>query len=172
MLEVTLFDVNQDLCKAWEQQFGEYKNVHIVNCELEKLEEHDLLVTAGNSYGIMTGGIDYYVNKLCKFKVQDLVQQAIDNYWSKLPVGKFVTINIEKLVKSQFKVLIYAPTMELPQQIPPENVFNVFYPIIRTYRDTNLTLACPGLGSLTGGLSPEIVAEQMKKAYDKGMGKE
>lgn len=172
MLEVTLFDVNQDLCKAWEQQFGEYKNVHIVNCELEKLEEHDLLVTAGNNYGIMTGGIDYYVNKLCKFKVQDLVQQAIDNYWGKLPVGKFVSVDIEKITKGQFKVLVYAPTMETPQIVPAENVFKVFYPIIRTYRDTNLTLACPGLCSLTGGVSEKDVAEQMKKAYDKGMGKE
>lgn len=172
MLEVTLFDINQDLCKAWEQQFGEYKNVHIVNCELEKLEEHDLLVTAGNSYGIMTGGIDYYVNKLCKFKAQSLVQQAIDNYWGKLPIGKFVTVDIEKITKGQFKVLVYAPTMETPQIVPAENVFKVFYPIIRTYRDTNLTLACPGLCSLTGGVSEKDVAEQMKKAYDKGMGKE
>ena len=62
--------------------------------------------------------------------------------------------------------------METPQVVPAENVFKVFYPIIRTYRDTNLTLACPGLCSLTGGVSEKEVAEQMKKAYDKGMGKE
>lgn len=172
MLNVTLFDVNKKLCEEWEKVFFPYKNVNIENIELDKLDRHDILVTAGNSYGIMTGGIDYYVNKLCKFKVQSLVQQAIDNYWGKLPIGKFVSVDIEKITKGQFKVLVYAPTMETPQIVPAENVFKVFYPIIRTYRDTNLTLACPGLCSLTGGVSEKDVAEQMKKAYDKGMGKE
>ena len=172
MLNVTLFDVNKKLCEEWEKVFSLYKNVNIQNIELDKLDIHDILVTAGNSYGIMTGGIDYYVNKLCKFKAQSLVQQAIDNYWGKLPIGKFVSVDIEKITKGQFKVLVYAPTMETPQIVPAENVFKVFYPIIRTYRDTNLTLACPGLCSLTGGVSEKDVAEQMKKAYDKGMGKE
>lgn len=172
MLNVTLFDVNKKLCEEWEKVFFPYKNVNIQNIELDKLDIHDILVTAGNSYGIMTGGIDYYVNKFCKFKAQSLVQQAIDNYWGKLPIGKFITVDIEKITKGQFKVLVYAPTMETPQIVPAENVFKVFYPIIRTYRDTNLTLACPGLCSLTGGVSEKDVAEQMKKAYDKGMGKE
>lgn len=78
MLNVTLFDVNKKLCEEWEKVFSPYKNVNIQNIELDKLDIHDILVTAGNSYGIMTGGIDYYVNKLCKFKAQSLVQQAID----------------------------------------------------------------------------------------------
>lgn len=172
MLNVTLFDINEKLCQEWEKSFSQYKNVKVECVDLEKLDQHDILVTAGNSYGIMSGGIDYYVNKLCKFKAEPMVQSAIDNYWGKLPVGKFVSVNIEKVTKGQFKVLIYAPTMEHPQRIPPENVFKAFYPIINFYRDSNFTLACPGLGSLTGGLAENVVAEQMKLAYDKGMGKE
>lgn len=172
MLELTLFDINKDLCEDWEKYFFGYKNVNIVNTTLDKLESHDILVTAGNSYGIMTGGIDYYVNKLCKFKAQTLVQTAIDNYWGLLPVGKFVTVDIDKLTKGQFKILVYAPTMETPKKIPADNVFKTLYPIIETYRETNLTLACPGLGSATGGIPLDVVAKQMKLAYDKGMGKE
>lgn len=171
MIQLTLFDINKQVCIEWERAFVSFKHrVNIVNKDLVDLEPHDILVTAGNSFGIMAGGIDYYVNKLCKFKVESLVQQAIDSYWGQLPVGKFVTINIDKLTKGQFKVLVYAPTMKNPgERISPKDIFTVFYPIIKTYRATNVSIACPGLGSLTGGVPLNLVADEMQKAYIKGV---
>ena len=69
-------------------------------------------------------------------------------------------------------MLIYAPTMVNPgEKISPETVYKVFYPIIRTYRKSNISIACPGLGSMTGGVPLNQVAEQMKKAYVEGMQK-
>lgn len=171
MLNLTLFDVSTKICEAWEKVFSPYQNVKVTNIELDKLEPHDILVTAGNSFGVMSGGIDYYVNKLCKFKVEPLVKEAIQNYWGELPVGKFVTIDIDKLTKGQFKCLIYAPTMRTPSIVPKENVYKTFYPIIDTYRDTNFTLACPGLCTATGGVPFLDVAEQMLLAYKNGMKK-
>lgn len=171
MLKVTLFDVNSNLCREWDKVFFPYQNVNVICKELDNLEPHDLLVTAGNSYGVMSGGIDYYVNKLCKFKAEPLVKEQIQNYWGKLPVGKFVTVDIDKLTKGQFKVLIYAPTMEVPMKIPAKNIYDCFKTIIESYRDTNFTLACCGLGALTGGIPLNVVAETMKKAYDDGMKK-
>lgn len=143
MLKITLFDVNAKLCREWGRAFQGFQNIDIKNVQLDNLESHDLLITAGNSYGLMGGGIDYYVNKMCKFKVEPLVREQIENYWGKLPIGKFVAVDIDKLTKSKFKVLIYAPTMERPSLIPPDNIYRCFKTIIDTYKNTDYTLACP-----------------------------
>ncbi len=143
MLQLTLFDANTDLCKEFGRAFSPYRNVTVKNVLLDDLDSHDLLVTAGNSYGLMGGGIDYYVNKMCKFKAEPLVREQIDNYWGELPIGKFVTVDIDKLTKSKFKVLVYAPTMKKPSMIPPDNVYKCFKSIIDTYKNTDYTLACP-----------------------------
>ncbi len=115
MLKVTLFDINGQLCREWGRAFQGFRDINIENVSLDELNSHDLLVTAGNSLGLMGGGIDYYVNKMCKFKAEPLVREQIQNYWGKLPVGKYVGIDIDKMTKSKFKVLIYAPTMEIPR---------------------------------------------------------
>ncbi len=115
MLKVTLFDANSNLCREWGRAFQGFQNIEVKNVLLDDLDSHDLLVTAGNSLGLMGGGIDYYVNKMCKFKAEPLVREQIQNYWGKLPVGKYVGIDIDKMTKSKFKVLIYAPTMAKPR---------------------------------------------------------
>ncbi len=115
MLKVTLFDINGNLCREWGRAFQGFRDVNIKNVSLEELEPHDLLVTAGNSLGLMGGGIDYYVNKMCKFKAEPLVREQIQNYWGKLPVGKYVGVDIDKMTKGKFKALIYAPTMAIPR---------------------------------------------------------
>lgn len=166
-MKLTLFDINSDLCRAFATEFSPYQNVTVICTELTKLEPHDILVTAGNGLGLMGGGIDYYVNKLCKFKAEQPVREAIQqSYWGELPVGKFVTVDIDKMTKGQFKVLVYAPTMERPGQLISEKeIYKVFYSIISAYKDIDCTLACPGLGTLTGGISLSVAARTMKKAY-------
>lgn len=115
MLKVTLFDVNSKLCREWKMAFQGFQNIEIKDVSLDDLDSHDLLVTAGNSLGLMGGGIDYYVNKMCNFKAEALVRAQIQNYWGRLPVGKYVGIYIDKMTKGKFKVLLYAPTMERPR---------------------------------------------------------
>lgn len=165
-MKLTLFDVNQTLCNEWERVFKDYPNIKVICTELDKLESHDLLVTAGNSYGIMTGGIDFFVNKLCNYKAQPLVQQEIKNYWGRLPEGKFVVVDIDKITKGKFKGLIYSVTMEKPKKIPPSNIYNCFDAILSVYKDTDYSIACCGLGTLTGGISEKECAQAMKLAYD------
>ena len=104
MLQITLFDINVDMCNAWQECFKDIENVSVQNVALKDLKNHDILVTAGNSFGYMRGGIDYYVNQMCNFKVEPLVQESIQSYWGQLPLGKYITVDIDKLTKERKQI--------------------------------------------------------------------
>lgn len=159
MNKLILFDLNKDLCKAWEKEFQSYYNIRIENCSFEQLKS-DYVVTAGNSYGWMTGGIDLAVRNYYGQWIQDYIQSCILNKYGRyLPVGHNILINTDDLLKPH---LIYAPTMPVPMYIDKIDVFYVFAKLLQEYE----SFACCGLGTLTGGISEEDCAKQMRLAYE------
>lgn len=159
MNKIILFDINKKLCEEWEKQFKDYPDVEIKHCSFEDLES-EYVVTAGNSFGWMTGGIDLAVRDYYGIDVQDSVQQVIiSQFQGELPVGESIVIDTLDWSK---KYLIYAPTMRFPRQIDKVDVFYVFVKLLQRYDN----FACCGLGTATGGISEKDCARQMKLAYD------
>jgi len=116
----------------------------------------------------MDGGIDLYLSKLFP-KIQLSVQTGIKRYNIRLensgmfmlPIGSAIIVPIEKCIcKTSIKYLISAPTMETPQKIDgTENIYYAFFAILKLCNYfKNKTIAIPGLGTLTGGISPEECA--------------
>lgn len=146
-----------------------------VGLEAEVRELKDLpdgwrfLVTPGNSFGLMDGGFDAAVIATFGFDVQLRVREAIDRWHGGfLPVGQNVVAHLPG-----GRYLIYAPTMESPRTI--RYTANVFWALRsavlrvqhnRQHLGEGEWVACPGMGALTGRLTPAAAAMQMGMAFE------
>ncbi len=179
-MDITIFDINKDVVDACKVEFM-YTNVKCINECFENIES-DLVVTAGNSYGIMSGGIDLAVRKHLGWQIQDSVQNEI--VWGHdgfLPVGKIVDVPVETVHANQDRYdvphLLYCPTMEKPGTlIDPEDVYFVACKIFRyviylqNKQLRKFSIAICGLGTATGGISAETFAEMIYRAYEDVVG--
>jgi O-acetyl-ADP-ribose deacetylase (regulator of RNase III) len=81
----------------------------------------DVIASAGNSFGMMDGGIDRTINYNLNYICND-VQEIIKNeYYGECPVGSSFLV---KTQNSKFKYLCYAPTMRIPE--PVNNTINAY----------------------------------------------
>ena len=169
----TLFDTNEALCRAWEREFSDVPEVQVVNDDVVHVDPHDVLVTPGNRYGIMDGGFDLIVRNLLGVNVQDRVQWTSAQYYGGvIPIGCAVAVETGRAV---FPWLLYAPTMTMPGPTPPGVPLLAFLgvlahpalalPNVAAVPGAGVRVACPGLGSGTGRLAPEVVAAAMRQAW-------
>lgn len=89
MLEgLWLVHPDEAMCAAFRERFAGLPNVCVVNGRFEDLEPHDCFVTAGNSFGLMTAGIDAAVIRRFGEPLMQRVQHRIlDEYFGEQPVG-------------------------------------------------------------------------------------
>ena len=169
-MKIILYDINEEMVIEWEEAFKgtdvEVKNESFANMRAT------YIVTAGNSYGHMSGGIDLAVRNYFGFRIQDAVQwQIIEQFGGKLPVGNYTIVDTHDETKPY---LVYAPTMEKPQMIDSTDVFYVackLFKLANQICNIGDTFAICGLGTSCGGIRPQICAEMMRKAYDHVNGK-
>ncbi|MNH66500.1 RNase III inhibitor [compost metagenome] len=170
-MKLKLFDINPAVCEAFEQYFDR-DNVEIVCCSLESLTEYDCIVSPGNSFGLMDGGIDKYIIKKFGTELMHKVQQhIIHNFSGEQPVGTSFIIGTEN---NDHPYLVHTPTMRIPMKINnSDNVYLAMKALLNEVKLFNLksrnaikTVACSGLGTATGGVSPSNAAKQMSLAYE------
>ncbi|MCU0445487.1 MAG: macro domain-containing protein [Microscillaceae bacterium] len=169
--ELILVDPNSALCKAWQRAFEGLANVQIVNDYFEKLPEFDCMVSAANSFGLMDGGVDLAIIRFFGIELQNRVQAVIlEDYLGEQPVG---TSFIVETQHSKHPYLAHTPTMRVPLPITrTDNVYLAMAAMLKAvYRhnqnqtDKIKSVACPGLGTATGKVSPNEAALQMFLAY-------
>ncbi|MCF2673383.1 macro domain-containing protein [Fusobacterium varium] len=163
------------------------KNFNIVLGNL--LEQKGDLVTAGNSFGFMDGGLDLEFIKKYGWKLQEKVQKLIKNRPLKeLLVGENIIVDLE-----ENKKLIYAPTMRIPSILEDNNIniYLAFKGILVTCKSLNIKkinikeinikeinikeinikeinikeINIPLLGEGVGQMSIHIIIKQMEQAY-------
>lgn len=100
-------------------------------------------------------------------KVQEKLTRENNGY---LPVGEAMLVETGN---SKVPFLIIAPTMETAGKIiGTDNTYLAMKAIINIAEKNQLkSVAVPGLGTGTGGLSPEECARQMEKAFRERYGK-
>jgi O-acetyl-ADP-ribose deacetylase (regulator of RNase III) len=171
MERLILCDVNEALCKCWSELFsrGFKGHVHIVNSGFEQvlpLGSIDCIVSPGNSFGLMDGGIDQKIIEFFGPELQAKVQRAIlGDYFGQQPVGTSLVVETGH---SLCPYLAHTPTMRVPASIVgTDNIYNAMRAmLIAVSRVAAVkTVLCPGLGTLTGKVSPEEAARQMYVAY-------
>lgn len=170
-LKLILVDPLAELCLAWKKQFKNLPGVAIVNDVFENLPEFDCMVSAANSFGLMDGGVDLAIVGFFGIELMDRVQQHIlTEYLGEQPVG---TSFIIETGQPEHPFLAHTPTMRVPMAITrTDNIYNAMWAMLLAVHHHNQqsskkirTVACPGLGTLTGRVPPEEAARQMALAY-------
>ncbi len=169
-MKIFFVDYNQQITELLEVVFKKYRNVHIVNSDIESFCKNneskiECLVSPANSYGIMTGGFDEglsnYLGRDFQLKVQQFIKE---NYRGEQPVGSSFIIDTDiKNIK-----LIHTPTMQTPTIIKDDFL---------VYTCTRSTLLCainnnikvlvmPAFGTETGGVCAKVAVKRMLDAYN------
>lgn len=131
-------------------------------------EPKSCVIAAGNSFGIMDGGLDKAMIDVHGIDLQNRVQEKIAMlYDGELPVGHAVTVPIwDNEENEDCPMLIYSPTMQVPMSI--EHTSNVYYAmrealyIARILKCEKLYIPLMGCGA--GGLTPECSIRQISAA--------
>lgn len=166
-----LVDLQAGLCAAFERAFANLPNVAVVHGRFEELPVFDCMVSAANSFGLMDGGVDGAIIHYFGIGLMQRVQAHILNeYLGEQPVG---TSFIIETGNEAHPFLAHTPTMRVPMEIAhTDNVYLAMWAMLRAVHHHNRraarpiqTVACPGLGTLTGHVPPSEAARQMALAY-------
>lgn len=185
--KIILCDTNDRIIDAFNQEMHKQPikdlQVEIIYKEFQHLQHYDAIVAAGNSFGVMTGGIDYYIDKYFNLlinkknknqntnikSIQDKVYSEIKTkFLLEVPVGSSFIVETEI---EEHPFIIYSPTMRTPIElsINSNNIYNSTLSALTTaikhnQNNDNLkikTLVLSGMGAGTGAVPPRIVSKQM-----------
>jgi O-acetyl-ADP-ribose deacetylase (regulator of RNase III) len=166
-MNLLLVDTKPDLCEAWQASFAGVRDLQIYNGKFESLiGTFDCLVSPANSFGLMDGGIDAAITAYFGASLQARVQQEIwSSYRGEQPVGTCLMVPTEN---PRCPWLAHCPTMRVPMDVSwTNNAYAAFLiALIAAEAQGIQTLACSGLGTLTGRMPSGVCARQMRFAYD------
>jgi O-acetyl-ADP-ribose deacetylase (regulator of RNase III) len=174
MLDLTLLlvDPSEALCREWRKAFEELPRCEVVQGRFETLAEFDCMVAAGNSFGLMDGGVDAAITRFFGPELMARVQRRIlDEFLGEQPVG---TSMIVETGHAKHPLVAHTPTMRHPMPIAktdyPYTAMRAALLAVRRHNGNSLVapirrLACPGLGTGTGRVTAVEAARQMALAY-------
>ena len=165
-MEIILLDNKKEMCQAWKKYFSEFSDVKIIceYLEFANLDDVDCFVSPANSYGLMDGGYDKALTMLFGAELQRRVQDyIINNLYGEQQVGSSIIVDIP----GEEKKLIHTPTMRVPARIKdPEVIYTSMRSTLLCALKNNVKkIVIPAFGGATGRLLPDVVAEEMFKAY-------
>lgn len=174
------YDNDPKIVEGYQKVLGpKMKDVCFVTDDVRKIPQKykiDAIVSPANSFGFMDGGIDKILLKM--FPQIDTKIRAIinDNKYALTPRGvPYLPIGMCISVPTGFvscPLLLSVPTMFMPGSIiGSDNVYLAFKSILQNCGNKKMTIACCGLGTLTGMLTPEASARQILRAYSEYYGK-
>lgn len=170
-LRLILVDPDPRLVVEWRERFDGLPAVEVVEGCFEELPEYDCMVTAGNSFGIMDGGIDLAVTRYFGVPLMRRVQSRIlAGFLGEQPVGTSIVVETQH---PKHPYLAHTPTMRVPMSIArTDYVYCAMWATLLAIHHHNLsgrpmieTVACPGLGTGVGMMHAREVARQMALAY-------
>ena len=170
-VKLWLVHPHEEMCAAFRVRFDGLPNVEVFHQRFEDLDPHDCFVTAANSFGIMTAGIDSAVVEYFGEDIMHRVQHRImDEYLGEQPVGTAFILATER---ADIPFLCHAPTMRVPGNIDgSDKVYTATWAALLAVSQHNVhqeekiqTVAFPAFGAGFGGVSFSEAARQMAAAY-------
>jgi O-acetyl-ADP-ribose deacetylase (regulator of RNase III) len=170
---LTLWLVHPDdqMCDWFRRRFDDLPRVRVIRGRFEELEPHDCFVTAGNSFGMMTAGIDAAVVRYFGEELLHAVQHKVmDEYLGEQPVG---TAFLVPTGHTSVPFLCHTPTMRVPGNIEgTDQVYTATWAALLVVHAHNVrsdekieTVAFPAFGTGFGGVPTGEAARQMAAAY-------
>lgn len=166
-LRLILFDLRPAMCEAWARAFAGSPNVAIYCGRFQDIPEWDCMITTGNSFGIMDGGLDLAVRDYFGTEIETAVQEQIArDYYGEMPVG---CASLVRTPHPKHPWLIYAPTMRIPMHVPAEHTYLAMAAALRAVSDGPAyltTVLVPAFAMSTGGVPFDEGARLMALAYE------
>ena len=171
-LEIWLVHPGEAARDAFSSRFESLPDIQIHQCRFEDLPAYDCFVTAGNSYGLMTAGIDAAVVSYFGADLMRRVQHRIlDEYLGEQPIG---TAFLMETQDRERPFICHAPTMRTPGNIEgTDKIYTATWAALLAIYNHNVkkndsihTVAFPAMGTGFGGVEFDECARQMAAAYD------
>jgi O-acetyl-ADP-ribose deacetylase (regulator of RNase III) len=174
MPQTLLIDLDSDLVSAWREVFAAEIAEGAIEVRhgslLDVLTDVDAVLTAGNSYGQMDGGVDRAVAGYWPGVQRSVWAALADEHHGYLPVG---CASVVPTGGDPCRWLVYAPTMRVPMpltdglDIAVHDAFWAALLAVDRHRATNpiTKFAAPGFGTGYGQVRPERAAQLMAAAY-------
>ena len=171
-VRLIIVDRGKEFCDVAQWQFRSHPEVQVVCGRFEDLPSFDCVVTAGNSFGLMDAGMDLAVVRFFGRHVMERIQkQILEDFLGEQPVGTCIIVPTDQ---AAHPFVAHAPTMRVPMNIQSTNhvylaMWAALTAVHRNNRSTNRqieSLACPGLGTGTGGVDPIEASLQLRLAYE------
>lgn len=163
MIKIIFRDLNPEVVTAVKKAIPEWDTA----CsDIFSAGPADFLISPGNVTGNMDGGIDLVYVKRFGWQIHDRLMGEIKrNHGGILPIGKARVITT---YDKEIPLLICAPTMNWPPHVVShtQNASLAFAAALDAadslaIEHRNYTVLMPGLGTLTGRMSPETFANQV-----------
>ena len=122
-IQLIIVDPIAELCAELAERFANIKAVTVICDRFENLQQYDCMVSAGNSFGLMDGGVDLAIIRYFGIDLMDRVQEYIlQEFRGEQPVG---TSFIVETQHPQHPFLAHTPTMRVPMEIThTDNIYN------------------------------------------------
>ncbi|KAK9838008.1 hypothetical protein WJX74_009522 [Apatococcus lobatus] len=175
---MTFCDRNEAGMQALRKAFDGITDVSFISQDigtLQGLRRPSAMCSAGNSFGIMDGGVDWAVREMLSspgVSMQAKCQEAIaEQFMGEQPVGTCILVPAP--VKNVFDWLAYAPTMVVPEDCRgTRNPYLAFRSLLTTLLRHNASTSEPirsviatSMCTGSGGVSHHDAANQMRLAY-------
>src|SRR5215469_4178272 len=167
-----LVDKGKDFCDVLRWQFRSHPEVEVVCGRFEDLPAFDCVITAGNSFGLMDAGMDLAVVRYFGGHVMEQIQKRIlEDYLGEQPVGTCILVPTGH---PTHPFVAHSPTMRVPMNIQgTDHVYLALWAALTAVHRHNRSesrkidcLACPGLGTGTGGVEHLEASLQLCMAYE------
>ena len=171
-MRLILVDRGKKFCDVLRWQFQAHPEVQIACGRFEDLPTFDCVVTAGNSFGLMDAGMDLAVVRFFGRQLMERIQkQILDDFLGEQPVGTCIIVPTEH---ATHPFVAHAPTMRVPMNIQgTDHVYLAMWATLTAVHRHNQSgsrpidsLACPGLGTGTGGMDLIEASLQLRLAYE------
>lgn len=163
-MKINFVDINENVIHSLEAEFKQFENIEFL-CEDILSIAKGAIVSPANSFGYMDGGVDEAYLEYFGLDIEVAVRDRLDLMGGSLAVGSAFTI---KTGDERIPYLIFAPTMEMPGEVPPRNCYSAMKAILREIDKSNgryEEVYCPGLCTGTGHVDPDSAALEMVEAY-------
>jgi O-acetyl-ADP-ribose deacetylase (regulator of RNase III) len=171
-MRLILIDRGQEFSDVLRWRFRPHPEVQIVCGRFEDLPSFDCVITAGNSFGLMDAGMDLAVVRYFGRHLMERIQkQILDDYLGEQPVGTCILVPTDH---PTHPFVAHAPTMRVPMNIQgTDHVYLAMWAVLTAVHRHNRaapkkieSLACPGLGTGTGGMDSMEASLQLCLAYE------
>lgn len=181
MEQLILADIDPRMVAAWKKQeiFARDPMVKIVCASFTDMKDYDCVVSPGNSFALMDGGVDYNLLNFFGWSLMTRTQKMILDCWSgEQPVGTSLLVPTEN---KEHPWLAHTPTMRIPPSniSTTNNAYLAMWGMLNATHQHNLSssggeekkktviksVLCFGLGTGVGRMSVDNAAQQMALAW-------